>query len=60
MQVTAINAHGETEALELRCFMSPVNDSFNGLASPFVTFLVKMLIVGVTLSTWERKSQNRV
>ena len=56
MQVTAINAHGETEALELRCFMSPVGDSFNGLASRVVAFLVKILIVGRhTLDLGEEK-----
>jgi hypothetical protein len=46
MQVIAINAHGEIEALELGCFMSPVGDSLKGLGSPDVTFLIRILIVG--------------
>jgi len=58
MQVTAIKAHGETEALELRCSMSPVGNSFKGLASPDVTFLVRILIVGTyTFDLEEDKSK---
>jgi hypothetical protein len=44
--VTAINTHGEIEVLEPLRFTSPVGDTSDGLADAFVTFLVKMLIVG--------------
>jgi hypothetical protein len=58
MQATAINAHGETEALEGRCSMSPVGDSFKGRVSPDVTFFVKILIVGTfTFDLEEDKSK---
>lgn len=58
MHVTAINAHGETEALELRCSMSPVGDSFEGLASFDGAFLVRILIVGTyTFDLEEDKSK---
>jgi hypothetical protein len=58
MHVTAIHAQGETEALELRCSMSPVGNSFEGLASFDVTFLVKILIVGTyTFDLEEDKSE---
>jgi hypothetical protein len=56
-QETVTNAHGETEALELRCLISPIGDSVLGFASTVVIFLVRILIVGDLLSAWERKSQ---
>ena len=56
--MTTINSHGETVALELGCFMSPFGDSFNGLASRVVAFLVKILIVGRhTLELGEGKAK---
>lgn len=43
--MTAINAHGETEALELRGSKSTVANSFMGLVGPDIAFLVRILIV---------------
>jgi hypothetical protein len=58
MHVTAINAQGETEVLERRCSPSPVGDSFEGLVSFDVTFLVRIVIVGrYTFDLEEDKSK---